>query len=118
MEIDYKAIGRRVKLARTRKNLTQENVAEAIGVSAPHMSNIETGSSKVSLPTLIALSNVIDVSVDELLCDNVIRSKAVFEREMETLLTDCDDYEIRVLTDVLKATKASLRRDAKLRSGK
>lgn len=118
MEIDYKAIGKRVKIARARKNMTQDNVAEAIALSGPHMSNIETGSSKVSLPTLIALSNALDVSVDELLCDNVIRSKAVFEREMEALLTDCDDYEIRVLTDVLKATKATLRRDAKLRSGK
>lgn len=116
MEIDYKAIGKRVKIARARKNLTQENVAEAIALSVPHMSNIETGSSKVSLPTLIAIANVLDVSVDELLCDTVIRSKAVFESEMEKVLADCDNYEIRVLTDVLKATKASLRRDAKLRS--
>ena len=116
MEIDYKAIGRRVRLARTEKNMTQDNVAEAIDISAPHMSNIETGSTKLSLPTLIAIANALSVSADALLCDNVVRSKALFEKELEKLLADCDDYEIRILADVLKATKASLRRDARLKS--
>lgn len=31
------------------------------------------------------------------------------------LLEDCDDYEIRILTDLLKATKDTIRRDMKLK---
>ena len=42
MELDYKAIGKRIKIARIKKNLTQETVADKIGVTPQHVSNIET----------------------------------------------------------------------------
>lgn len=79
------------------------------------MSNIETGSSKLSLPMIIALANALSVSVDEFLCDNVIRSKEIFSQEIQTIVADCDDYEIRILSDLLKAAKDAIRKDAKLR---
>lgn len=109
MELDFKAIGKRIKIARIKKNLTQEVLADKIGVSPQHVSNIETGNSSVSLPTLVAIANVLTVSVDELLCDTVLISKAVFEKEAQELFTDCNEYEVRVLVDVMKATKESMR---------
>ena len=69
LDIDYKAIGLRIKAARARKGLTQGNIANLTGLSTPHISNIETGNTKLGLPTIIHLANVLDVSVDELLCD-------------------------------------------------
>ena len=115
MEIDYTAIGRRIKAARKRGKITQEVLAERAGISTPHMSNIETGNSKLSLPMAVSLANALDVSVDEFLCDSVIRSKDVFSHEVQELLDDCDDYEIRILTDLLKAAKTTIRRDMKLK---
>lgn len=109
MELDFKAIGKRIKIARIKKNLTQEVLADKIGVTPQHVSNIETGNSSVSLPTLVAIANILTVSVDELLCDTVLISKAVFEKEAQELFTDCNEYEVRVLVDVMKATKESLR---------
>ena len=70
MELDFKAIGKRIKIARIKQNLTQETVADKIGVTPQHVSNIETGNSSVSLTTLVAISNLLKVSADELLCDN------------------------------------------------
>ena len=55
------------------------------------MSNVETGKTKVSLPTLIAIANALSVSVDTLLCDNVIASKIVFEKEAKDIFSDCDE---------------------------
>ena len=72
MEVDYKAIGQRIKIARIKKGVTQETVADLIDITPAHMSNVETGKTKVSLPTLIAIANALSVSVDTLLCDNVI----------------------------------------------
>lgn len=109
MELDFKAIGKRIKIARIKKNLTQEVLADKIGVTPQHVSNIETGNSSVSLPTLVAIANILTVSVDELLCDTVLISKAVFEKEAQELFTDCNEYEVRVLVDVMKATKESMR---------
>ena len=115
MELDYKEIGKRVKIARIRADLTQEALAEKAGLSITHMSNIENGHSKLSLPMAVALANVLSVSVDEFLCDSVIHSKEIFSHEVQMLLEDCDDYEIRILTDLLKAVKDTIRRDMKLK---
>lgn len=105
LKIDYKAIGQRIKIARIKKNVTQEIVADIIDITPAHMSNIETGKTKVSLPTLISIANALSVSVDELLCDNILDSKVIFEKEAQEVLNDCNDLEIRVLVDVLKAKK-------------
>ena len=47
MELDFKAIGKRIKIARIKKELTQEAVSEKVGVTPQHMSNIETGNSNI-----------------------------------------------------------------------
>ena len=109
MELDFKAIGKRIKIARIKKNFTQEAVADRIGVTPQHVSNIETGNSSVSLPTLVAIANMLSVSVDELLCDTVLISKVVFEKEAKEIFNDCSEYEVRVLVDVLRTTKNSMR---------
>ena len=109
MELDFKSIGKRIKIARIRTNMTQESVADKIGVTPQHVSNIGTGNSSVSLTTLVAIANLLNVSVDELLCDTVLKSKAVFIKEADDIFKDCNEYEVRVLVDVLKATKSSMR---------
>lgn len=116
MEIDYKAIGRRIKFARIRKDVTQEAVAEKVQMSEQHISNIETGNTKLSLPAIIAMANAVDASVDEFLCDNVKHSKHVFIKEANEVFSDTDEYEARVLVRVLKATKDALREDAAFRA--
>lgn len=116
LEIDYKAIGQRIKIARIRKGITQEVVSDIIDVTPAHMSNIETGKTKVSLPTLIAIANALSVSVDTLLCDNVLTSKVVFEKEAKELFKDCDEYEVRLLVDLLKSAKEIIRKDKRARN--
>ena len=63
MEVDYKAIGQRIKIARIKKGVTQETVADLIDITPAHMSNVETGKTKVSLhPRMNAPSPVEKVS--------------------------------------------------------
>ena len=116
MSIDYKSIGRRIKAARISLDMTQERLAEKVNLSPSHLSNIETGTTKVSLSTIVKLANALYVSVDSLLADSVVQSKAVFKQDIQTILSDCDDYEIRVIADIAAATKKTLRKEAKLKS--
>ncbi|HEL6192313.1 TPA: helix-turn-helix transcriptional regulator [Clostridioides difficile] len=109
MELDFRAIGQRIKIARIKKHLTQDTVSEMVNITPSHMSNVETGKSTVSLPTLVSIANALGVSVDELLCDTILDSKVVFEKELSDILKDCNDYEIRVLVDILKASKEYIR---------
>lgn len=48
-------------------NLSQEELAEKIGISTTHMSHIETGSTKLSLPVLVELAENLKVKTDYLL---------------------------------------------------
>lgn len=52
MELNYKSIGKRIKTARITAGLTQEKLSELVGVSPTHLSNIETGTTRVSLKPL------------------------------------------------------------------
>ncbi len=70
---------------------------------------------KVSLPTLIAIANALSVSVDTLLCDNVLSSKVIFEKEAKDIFSDCDEYEIRSLVELLKSAKTVIRKDREIR---
>lgn len=110
MDLNYLDIGQRIKKQRLSKNMTQDKLAEQANLSTPHMSHIETGNTKVSLPTLVRLANALSCTVDEFLCDSLVHARAEFEQELSRELADCDDEEIRIITDIVKATKKSLRR--------
>ena len=105
MELDYKAIGKRIKIARIKADLTQERLAELIDISPTHLSNIETGTTRVSLNTIISIANALSVTGDDLLCDNIVMAKVQFEKDIALLLED-----------MIGSLKDTLRRDANLRT--
>ena len=115
MELDYKAIGKRIKIARIKADMKQEHLAEKSGLSPTHVSNVETGTTKVSLSAIVSLANALGVTADDLLCDSVVHARVQFERDIAELLEDCDPYEIRMVKDMTEALIATLRRDAHLR---
>ncbi len=117
MELDYKSIGKRIKIARIKADLTQERLAEVVDVSPSHMSNIETGTTRVSLTLLVNIANALSVTVDDLLCDSITKARTPFENDIAEIINDCDEYEIRVIADMAKALKDTLRRDKRLRKG-
>ena len=69
--MDQKAIGRRIKAAREKNQLTQEQLAELVDLSPMHVSVIERGVKLPKLETLINIANVLNVSADVLLQDVV-----------------------------------------------
>ena len=52
MELDYKAIGQNIREHRRKSGLNQKELAELVNLSPQHISHIETGHTKLSLPTL------------------------------------------------------------------
>lgn len=112
MELDYKAIGRRMKEKRMERGLTQEQIVDLTGISNSHISNIETGKTKVGLPTLVLIANCLQVTTDDLLCDNLVSSVNTYKNEISKVTEDCDDIEVRIIADTCKALKSSLRERA------
>ena len=115
VELDYKAIGRRIKIARIRTGLTQEELADRVGISPTHISNVETGSTRVSLTSLVHLANELGVTMDDLLCENLEKARAQLEKDLSDILEDCDEREIRIIRDMAGALKDSLRAADRMR---
>ena len=67
MSVNYEEIGRRVAKRRKILNITQEELAEKAELSKTHIQNIERGSSKCSVASLMQLSVALQVSPDYLL---------------------------------------------------
>ena len=111
MAIDYTDIGQRIKQKRMEKGLTQEKLSEMIGVGASHMSHLESGKTVPSMEVFITLCNVLECSADELLCREISAAKSILHNWLIELIQDCDTTEIKILSDVLNSTKATLRKN-------
>lgn len=66
-ELNFERIGKNIRATRIQQNLTQEYLADTIDVNVSHISNIENNRVKVSLTALVAICNVLNVSVDYIL---------------------------------------------------
>lgn len=64
---DYGPIGERIKQARKAKGYTQEQVSNIIDINTKNISQLERGLVGLSVPTLIALCNALDISADYIL---------------------------------------------------
>ena len=55
-----------VKLWREYRGLTQKKLADAVGISVPYLSQLETGKRKGSLKVLSAVANALGVTLDDI----------------------------------------------------
>ncbi len=94
MDIDYIALGKKIRQERIKKNLTIEELAEILGLSPSYMGLIERGQRGISIETLCKLSNVFKVSTDYLLfsmmndANNVDDSSSTYYQNQIIALTN------------------------------
>ena len=69
MDINFTAVGEKIKSRRAKLGLSQERLAELCGITPSYIGHIERGSRKLSLNTAISLCNVLEISLDYLLLD-------------------------------------------------
>ncbi len=102
--MDQQKIGLFIKELRTEKGLTQEQLAEALGVSNRSVSRWETGSNMPDLDILIELSKFYGVGVDEIL-DGKRNKTHMDEQTTETIekVADYANEEKMRLTKILRA---------------
>ena len=62
MDMNYKDLGRRIRMLRQKQHMTQEQLAEKIDMSASFLGHIERGSRVASLETLVKICNVLDTN--------------------------------------------------------
>ena len=99
--MNLKAVGIRIQETRRRQGMTQEQLAEAVGLSPTHISVIERGVKPTKINNFVAIANALHVSADELLLD-VIRCTAKMEstelfHEIENLPVDKQNLILKLV---------------------
>lgn len=97
MDIDYKAVGVRIRNIRRKRQLTQEEVAEACDISTSFCGHIERGTRKASVQTLLRICEILEISIDYVLrgITDPAKSSAVDSAKvllLARLLTVLDTY--------------------------
>lgn len=109
--IDYASIGQKVKQIRLGKGVTQEQLAEAVGVGVTHISHLETGSGTVSLKVFLAIVNYLECSADEILCKEITTARPIVNSWLTELVADCDQTEVKIIADTVSTLKQTLRKN-------
>lgn len=110
MALDYLAIGRRIRAARLSKKMTQDDLRDIVNLSKTHMSHIETGTTKLSLPVLVDIANALETTPDRLLRDSEEHCINVFNEEINSIIENCNSYEIRCMIEAMNWTKEILKK--------
>jgi transcriptional regulator with XRE-family HTH domain len=110
MTVDFKAIGKRVKSCRLKKEMTQAELAERAELSNVYVSNIETGVKEISLEVFMKIADALGLSLDELafgkssahLAASVVKASTEADTEvkltpekLESLLLFCETVRNR-----------------------
>jgi transcriptional regulator with XRE-family HTH domain len=99
MKIDYKALGERIAKRRKVLNMTQDDVAEATGLSNNHISNIENSHSIPSIDTLIRICEAIDTTPNYLLLGIAAHTDAEddLRHQISQRLKLCDQKKLKLI---------------------
>jgi len=71
------AIGKRIKMLREKFNLTQEGLAKKLGIPRPSVSQIESGQREITFSELAKISQIFEISIDELLNPYEVEKKII-----------------------------------------
>ena len=106
--MNYYEIGQRIRKKRKAQGLSQEDLAEKIGISTTHMSHIETGNTKLSLSVFVDIASALEVQADALLYDQPRDSISTAANEIGDVLENCSAAQARILAEVVKTAKQAM----------
>lgn len=107
--MNQKAIGARIQQARNDHGLTQEQLAEMVGLTPTHISVLERGAKPPKFNTFIAIANALNVSADELLVDVLYTSSDIrsswLSKELDMLSADQKSLVVSVVETMVQQMK-------------
>lgn len=94
--------GKRIKELRKKRNLTQEQLAELIGIFQKQIGNIETGTTFTTMGNLEKLAQVLGVEVSELFEYNHQKTRDALIEEIHKIVSDVSDEKLKIIYRVIR----------------
>jgi len=98
-------IGSQIRRERMRLRITQESLAETIGVSRNHISMLETGRKATRIETIYHIACAFNISLSELFLAN---EHASAQELISHVFCDCSDSEANALTEIIRVVKTQI----------
>lgn len=102
MQTDYSALGKAVKLARQKRNLSQETLAEILDITPTHLKHIESGHRNPSVELLFKIARALQMSLDDVIFPERKLPSLNFQKA-QLLLRDCDENQLNIIIAALGA---------------
>ncbi|MDO5547616.1 MAG: helix-turn-helix transcriptional regulator [Eubacteriales bacterium] len=91
--IDYNALGCQIRELRKKCGYSQEQLAELCDISTSFLGHIERGTRKMSLETLISLSNALHVTPDVILQNQITLTDSTIGSFLSSLTFDSESQK-------------------------
>lgn len=108
MPVNNKAIGRNIRNARKAQRMTQEKLAECMGVSSAYIGKLERGERTANLDNLSELANILTVPIESLVQGSVpIKNDGQLPNDfldaVHEITKGCSKHTLQTMLDVLIA---------------
>ena len=97
---DFRAFGLAIKSARTKQNLTREQVGAMIEIDPRYLTNIENKGQHPSLQVFYDLVSLLNISVDEFFLPASDLDKSTRRRQLEKQLDNLSDKDLVIMESV------------------
>jgi len=98
-----KDFGQRIKELRTKKGITQYQLAEMINIDPKHMSHIETGRSFPKADLIEKIATVFDIEYTDLFKTEHLQEKQEKLRKINLILNNLSDKDLNTLYKLIVA---------------
>lgn len=103
MESTKKLLGARIKELRKSRKMTQEKLAEMIGVDPKYVSFIEVGRSAPSLEAMEKIAQALDVDIKDLFEFSHHAARPASIEQIDDILKDVPDDQLKIIHRIVRA---------------
>lgn len=98
-----RAVGKRIKIVRQRNGLTQEQLAEHVGLSPKYISGIERGVENPTMDILLRVAKILGVEpYDLFLFGESEESEKALRKGIEKMVREADREKLQLYFDVMR----------------
>lgn len=101
VSFDNITIGKKIKEIRKNRGLTQDILAEKVGIDAKHLSRIECGKNSLSLNLLLKICSVLGTEPSVLFDNSINKNKAELVQEIMDILEQSAEGKVRSFYKIL-----------------
>ena len=103
MEAVNELLGKRIRALRKQKGLSQEQLAERVGMSSKYLGEIERGQVNCSVDIVERISKALDLELTDLFDYQHKQNRKALLKKTNALIQNANDKELQLIFRILKS---------------